>query len=117
VVEFRIGRREATGSVLTVDGERAELTILDLGTNEVVRRRPWDLRLVKAAPVLVRKRRPTQEAGAGAAAPLSPMQEAKAAAVAEAMKVAAMEATGTPTPVLVPRLTSDEANGGSGTGA
>jgi hypothetical protein len=119
VVEFRVGRREATGSVLTVDGERAELTILDLGTNEVIRRRAWDLRLVKAAPVLVRKRRPAQETPAGAATALPPLQEAKAVAVAEAVSAAAMESLAgspPPVPVPVPRLTSEEVKGGSTSG-
>jgi hypothetical protein len=124
VVEFHVGRREATGSVLTVDAERAEVTILDLGTNEVVRRRAWDLRLVKAAPVLVRKRRPVQDTTAGVT-PLPPLQEAKAAAVAEAVNSAVMESMAgspppppVPVPVPVPRLTSssEEAKGGSGSG-
>ena len=115
VVEFRVGRREATGSVLTVDAERSEVTLLDLGTNEVVHRRAWDLRLVKAAPVLVRKRRPAQEATA-AATPLPPLQEAKAAAVAEAVNSAAMESLSgspppPPVPVPTPRLASEQPKG------
>lgn len=92
-MEFRTGRRDATGSVLTIDADRMELTILDLGTNEVVTRRSWDLRLVKAAPVLVRKRRPPDNAVSGRTTTnLTPAEEAKAAAVAEAVTAAAMEA-------------------------
>jgi hypothetical protein len=116
VVEFRQGRREATGSVLTIDADRSELTILDLGTNEVVRRRSWDLRLVKAAPVVVRKRRPPNAAVVErATASLTPNEQARAAAVAEAVSVAAMEAltSGSPTPQLTGKGTGGA--GGNGT--
>ena len=104
VVEFRNGRRDATGSVLTIDADRSELTILDLGTNEVVTRRSWDLRLVKAAPVVVRRRRPPDAAvGASATATLTPAEQIKAAAVAEAVTAAAMDAltSGVPRPELI----------------
>lgn len=68
-VEFNIGRRVVTGSVLTSDESAGELSLLDLKTQLVVQRRPSQVRLIKAAPVLFQIRR---KADAAAASPSEP---------------------------------------------
>lgn len=55
-VEYTDRRKTFTASVLTVDEDAGELVLLNLQTEQVVRRKPSLVRAVKAAPVLVRKK-------------------------------------------------------------